>query len=94
MRVWASGADVMPPELAREFKSFGGTVQVPGIGDVGEAIFAEGYGMVETGGGVAAKISPPFLPLGLGDSVGFAIPGYRMRVVDDDGADAARRRDG
>lgn len=88
IRVWASGADVMPPELAREFKSFGASVRVPGVGDVGQAVFAEGYGMVETGGGVAAKVSPPYLPMGLGDSVGFAIPGYKMRVVDDDGNDA------
>lgn len=87
IRVWGSGADVMPPELARQFKGFGATAHLPGVGDVGEAVFAEGYGMVETGGGVAAKISPPFLPIGLGDSVGFPIPGYRMRVVDDDGAD-------
>ncbi len=89
VRIWASGADVMPAELARQFKRFGGIVRIPGVGDVGEATFAEGYGMVETGGGVAAKISPPYLPLGLGDSVGFAIPGYRMRVVDDAGADTA-----
>ncbi len=88
IRVWASGADVMPPELAREFKRFGASVHVPGLGDVGEAVFAEGYGMVETGGGVAAKISPPYLPVGLGDSVGFAIPGYRMKVVDENGDDA------
>ncbi len=87
VRVWASGADVMPPELAREFKRFGATVHIPGLGDAGQAIFAEGYGMVETGGGVAAKISPPYLPLGLGQSVGFPIPGYRMRVVDDAGDD-------
>ncbi|MGK2930549.1 MAG: class I adenylate-forming enzyme family protein [Acidimicrobiales bacterium] len=89
IRVWASGADVMPPDLAREFKSFGATAHVPGLGDLGEAMFAEGYGMVETGGGVAAKISPPYLPMGLGDSVGFPIPGYRMRVVDNEGRDAA-----
>ncbi|WP_436793589.1 class I adenylate-forming enzyme family protein [Actinospongicola halichondriae] len=88
IRVWASGADVMPPELAREFKRFGASVHVPGLGDVGQAVFAEGYGMVETGGGVAAKISPPYLPVGLGDSVGFAIPGYRMKVVDENGDDA------
>ncbi len=94
IRVWASGADVMPPELAREFKGFGATVSIPGLGDVGQAIFAEGYGMVETGGGVAAKISPPYLPIGLGDSVGFAIPGYKMRVVDDEGNDAGRGETG
>ena len=31
---------------------------------VGEAAFAEGYGMVETGGGVAAKLSPPMFGRG------------------------------
>jgi long-chain acyl-CoA synthetase len=87
VRVWASGADVMPPDLAREFKRYGATAHVPGVGPVGEALFAEGYGMVETGGGVAAKISPPFLPIGLGDSLGIPAPGYRMRVVDEHGDD-------
>lgn len=89
VRVWASGADVMPPELAREFKRFGATATLPVLGNVGEAVFAEGYGMVETGGGVAAKISPPMLPVGLGESLGFALPGYRMRVVDEEGKDVA-----
>jgi acyl-CoA synthetase (AMP-forming)/AMP-acid ligase II len=77
----------MPPELARTFKRLGATVTLPLLGPVGEAIFAEGYGMVETAGGVAAKVSPPLLDVGLGDSIGFALPGYRMRVVGDDGRD-------
>jgi acyl-CoA synthetase (AMP-forming)/AMP-acid ligase II len=55
------------------------------IGPIGEAMFAEGYGMVESGGGVAAKVSPPFLGVGLGESVGWALPGYRFKVVGDDG---------
>lgn len=87
IRVWGSGADVMPGELVRVFKSFGATAHVPGVGDIGQAAFAEGYGLVETGGGVIANISPPFLPLGTGDSMGFPVPGYRLRVVDDDGND-------
>ncbi len=87
IRMWGSGADVMPAELARRFKQLGGTVHVPLLGDVGEATFAEGYGLVETGGGVAAKVSPPFLLAGLGDAMGFPFPGYRLRVVDDDGHD-------
>lgn len=87
--VWGSGADVMPPEVAREFKSFGSTAVLPVLGGIGEAVFAEGYGMVETGGGVAAKLSPPFLPVGLGESVGFPLPGYRMRIVDDHGDQVA-----
>lgn len=85
IRVWGSGADVMPAELAQRFKKLGATVSLPFLGDVGEATFAEGYGLVETGGGVAAKVSPPFLRLGTGDAMGFPVPGYRLRVVDDDG---------
>jgi long-chain acyl-CoA synthetase len=87
IRVWGSGADVMPADLARRFKKMGATACLPLVGDVGEAAFAEGYGLVETGGGVAAKISPPFLRLGTGDAMGFPLPGYRLRVVDAEGDD-------
>jgi long-chain acyl-CoA synthetase len=88
VRVWASGADAMPPELAERFKKMGATITVPLLGAVGQAAFAEGYGMVEVGGGVAAKLSPPFLGSGpFGEALGFALPGYEMRVVDDDDAE-------
>jgi len=87
VRVWASGADAMPGDLARQFKQFGATATLPLVGPVGEAAFVEGYGMVEVGGGVAAKVSPPLLDLGLGESVGFQLPGYRFRVVDEEGAE-------
>ena len=87
VRVWGSGADAMPADLARRFKRFGATATLPVLGPVGEAAFLEGYGMVEVGGGVAAKVSPPMLGLGLGESVGFQLPGYAFRVVDDDGGD-------
>ncbi|MFZ6004009.1 MAG: class I adenylate-forming enzyme family protein [Actinomycetota bacterium] len=88
VRVWASGADAMPPELAERFKRMGATITVPLLGAVGQAAFAEGYGMVEVGGGVAAKVSPPFLGAGsgpLGEALGFALPGYEMRIVDEAG---------
>jgi long-chain acyl-CoA synthetase len=90
VRVWASGADAMPPELAERFKRMGATITVPLLGAVGQATFAEGYGMVEVGGGVAAKVSPPFLGVGsgpFGEALGFALPGYEMRVVDEEGAE-------
>ena len=89
VRLWASGADVMPADLAARFKKMGATATIPLIGNVGEAAFAEGYGLVEVGGGVAAKISPPGMHLGLGESVGFPLPSHKMRVVDDDGNDVA-----
>lgn len=83
VRIWMTGADVMPAPLARRFKSYGATACLPLIGAVGEAAFFEGYGMVETGGGVVAKVSPPLLPVGLGDSLGVTLPGWKVRVADD-----------
>ncbi len=90
VRVWASGADAMPPELAERFKRMGATITVPLLGAVGQAAFAEGYGMVEVGGGVAAKVSPPYVGSGagpFGEALGFALPGYEMRVVGEDGSE-------
>lgn len=87
VRVWGSGADVMPTDLAQRFKRMGATATLPIAGPIGEAIFAEGYGMVEVGGGVAAKLSPPLLNVGLGESVGIGLPNYKFRVVDEDGED-------
>ncbi len=84
VRLWGSGADAMPADLARQFKSMGATATLPLIGPVGQAAFVEGYGMVEVGGGVAAKVSPPGLGLGLGDGLGLQLPGYRFKVVDGD----------
>ena len=85
IRVWGSGADVMPSELAVKFKKMGATMTLPLAGSFGEALFVEGYGMVEVGGGVAAKISPPMINLGLGESVGLGLPNYKLKVVDDNG---------
>ena len=88
VRVWASGADVMPPELARKFKAMGATATVLGR-PVGQAMFVEGYGMVETGGGAAVRVSPPGFELPFSDSMGVPLPGYRFRVVDDGGREVA-----
>lgn len=83
VRVWGSGADVMPADLAARFKRLGATATLPVVGAVGEASFVEGYGMVELGGGAAAKVSPPFLGVGLGaEAFGFTLPGFSLRVVD------------
>jgi long-chain acyl-CoA synthetase len=87
VRVWISGADAMPTELASTFKKLGASFTLPLVGAVGEAVFAEGYGMVETGGGVAVKVSPPLLPASLGGSMTVAMPGNTFKVVDTDGAE-------
>jgi long-chain acyl-CoA synthetase len=86
VRVWGSGADAMPADLAQRFKKLGRTVSLPVVGELGEASFIEGYGMVELGGGAAFKVSPPLTGRGLGgDAVGVGLPGYRLKVVDDAG---------
>jgi acyl-CoA synthetase (AMP-forming)/AMP-acid ligase II len=82
IRVWASGADVMPTDLARRFQRMGASATLPGGVSVGDALFVEGYGMVEVGGGVAAKVSPPGVPSPLGSFLGVPLPSYRFRVVD------------
>ncbi|GAC1304878.1 MAG: FadD3 family acyl-CoA ligase [Acidimicrobiales bacterium] len=91
IRMWASGADVMPPDLARRFQRMGAAVKLPLLHlSLGAAAFAEGYGMVETGGAVAAKLSPPGLALSIpfiGGILGVPIPGYHLRVVDPEGAE-------
>jgi acyl-CoA synthetase (AMP-forming)/AMP-acid ligase II len=90
VRIWGSGADAMPADLALQFKSFGSMAHVPGVGPVGEATFVEGYGMVELGGAAVAKVSPPMLDMGLGESFGLSLPGYELKVVGgDDGAEVA-----
>jgi acyl-CoA synthetase (AMP-forming)/AMP-acid ligase II len=94
VRVWLSGADAMPGDLARRFKGYGASATLPVVGPIGEATFVEGYGMVETGGGVAAKISPPLLGVGLGDSLGVPLPGHRFRVVGEDGTTVAPGQEG
>lgn len=94
IRVWASGADAMPSDLARRFKSYGASATLPVVGPVGEAVFAEGYGMVEMGGGVATKISPPYLAFGLGESLGVPTPRHSFRVVDSEGRTVGPGREG
>lgn len=85
VRVWASGADVMPTELARRFQRMGATVSLPIVGNVGEALFVEGYGMVEVGGGAAAKVTPPGGAGPLANVLGMPLPRYRFKVVDERG---------
>lgn len=89
IRLWISGADAMPSDLAKRFKRRGASATLPLIGSLGEAIFAEGYGMVETAGGVAIRVSPPLVPASIGGSVGMPLPGVKFKVVDDEGAEVS-----
>jgi acyl-CoA synthetase (AMP-forming)/AMP-acid ligase II len=90
VRVWASGADVMPRDLARRFQKMGASLTLPLIGaSVGEAVFAEGYGLVESGGGALVRLSTPGPDLPFADAMGLPLPGYRVRVAGEDGREVA-----
>jgi acyl-CoA synthetase (AMP-forming)/AMP-acid ligase II len=86
VRLWASGADAMPVELARHFQGLGAAVSVLGR-PVGRATFVDGYGMVELGGGAAIGVLPP---TGGDQMLRVPLPGYRLRIVGDDGGPVAR----
>ena len=77
IRVWGSGADAMPGDLARAFQGFGATARVVGV-DVGEALFVEGWGMVETGGAAIGRIALPYV-----GGPSWPVPGYRVKVAED-----------
>lgn len=84
VRLWVSGADTMPPELVRRFRTMGSTLTVPFMGAVGPAGFVDGYGMVELAGGVAVRVWPPGWR-GRGAGMFLPLPRWRLAVVDDDG---------
>jgi acyl-CoA synthetase (AMP-forming)/AMP-acid ligase II len=87
VRVWVSGADVMPPDLARRYQRMGAIGTVPVLGrPLGLAAFVDGYGMVELGGGVAVRVHLPGMPLP-GDGVVRPMRGHKLRVVDESGAE-------
>lgn len=81
VRVWASAADVMPPDLMRRFQGYGRSrppLPVP-------APFLEGYGMVESGGAAMLRLTLPGRRTDAPGFVGAPLPGWKARVVDDDG---------
>jgi acyl-CoA synthetase (AMP-forming)/AMP-acid ligase II len=83
VRMWASGADAMPDDLIRTFKRLGASATLPVINtSVGEAIFIDGYGMVELAGGAAIRISLPWIQLPL-----VPLPGYSLKAVDENGSE-------
>jgi len=88
VKVWASGADVMPRDLAKRFQRMGR------VGGPVPALFFEGYGMVELAGAAMAKVVPPG-PIDLPKNfAGMPIFPYRVKVVDKKGNDLPRGRAG
>ncbi|MBV8979548.1 MAG: AMP-binding protein [Acidimicrobiia bacterium] len=91
VRLWASGADVMPEDLIRKFKKMGAIATLPLVGaSVGEAAFVDGYGMVELGGGVAVRFSLPMMNVPFASNVVSPLPGYKLRVIDDETGEDVR----
>lgn len=89
VQVWISSADVLPPDRARRFQSYGAAARIRGR-TIGGAVFVDIYGMVELSGGGALRLYPPticgrsWLP-----SFGIRLPGMRVRAVDDQGQPVA-----
>lgn len=86
VRLWASGADAMPAELARRFQAMGATLRLPRANrTLGFAAFIDGYGLVESAGMAAIRLSPPGPASLRPGQIAIARPGYKLRVLDDDG---------
>jgi acyl-CoA synthetase (AMP-forming)/AMP-acid ligase II len=85
VRLWASGADAMPADLARIFQTLGGALRLPFVHrTVGIAAFVDGYGTVESAGAVAVRFAPPG-PAFLRPGLLVTRPGHKLRVLDDNG---------
>jgi len=84
--LWISAADVVSPDIVARFKQMGaslkmGPLRIP-------ALFAEGYGMVETSGVVLGGVSLPGMKRARG-FVGFPLPGVEIRIVNEQGTDVS-----
>ncbi len=105
IKLFASGADAMPPSLVERFVKLGCSGRLPSGAPWLTAAFAEVYGMVELSGPALVKLTPARPVEGLrsarllkrlrggqGDPSPRAIPipPYRARVVDEQGAEVKR----
>jgi long-chain acyl-CoA synthetase len=80
VRLWVSGADAMPRDLARRFQRRGSSLALAGRG-LAPAFFVDGYGLVEATGPALFRILGP---VGLMRKYR-PLPGWRTRAVGDDG---------
>jgi acyl-CoA synthetase (AMP-forming)/AMP-acid ligase II len=88
VRLWSSGADRLDNDIIEVFRQAGSVARLPFVHRaLGRAWFVDGYGMVETGGGVAVRVFAPVrTPV---DGLLRPIGGHRTRIVDDEGNDVA-----
>ncbi len=88
VHLWSSGADRLDESIVEFFQRAGSLANVPVVHQpVGDAIFLDGYGMVEAAGGVAVRVFPP-VPTPFRGLLR-PIRGHRVRVVDDAGHEVA-----
>jgi len=86
IRVWLCASDHLPSEVRQCLRKFGSLARLPGGWRI-PPILLNGYGMVELGGLAMMGIELPLLP---GSSnLGFPVPPFRVRVVDEDGRSVA-----
>lgn len=79
VRLWISGADAMPRDLARRFQHRGSSLAFAGRG-LAPGFFVDGYGLVEATGPALFRILGP---VGLMRKYR-PLPGWRVRTVDED----------
>jgi len=82
VRVWLSASDHLPSEVRLRLRQFGALFRLPGGRRI-PPVLLNGYGMVEIGGLAMMGIELPFLS-GTGD-LGFPVPPFRIRIVDENG---------
>lgn len=85
VQLWVSAADVMPLDRARRFQRYGAAGIVRGK-PFGTSAFVDIYGMVELSGAAAVRVLPPS-PVGSlpAPQIAKTLPGFDVRVVDEDG---------
>lgn len=86
VQMWVSASDVMPLDRARRFQRYGAAANVRDRA-IGSAAFLDIYGMVELSGAAAIRVLPPS-PVGSlpAPQIAKTLPGFDVRVVDEDGA--------
>jgi long-chain acyl-CoA synthetase len=82
VRVWLSASDHLPDDVRTRMREFGALVRLPGGCRIAPVLL-NGYGMVELGGLAMMGVELPLLP-GSGQ-LGFPVPPFRIRVVDEAG---------
>jgi len=82
VRLWLSASDHLPGEVRQQLRQYGALLRLP-AGRRIAPVLLNGYGMVELGGLAMMGVDLPLLPYG--KDLYFAVPPFRIRVVDKDG---------